>query len=150
MNAAVWRDFFFNGSLSDGISVGSGLTSTLLGSGITSSRLFVVMVLVGLITMARVTAVSASLLRLLVRKLVSLKSVRGNNLCNLSISFEGAVKVSLHGTSMPPCDRSALYCLAPVTSQEATPPLLINAEQAAEIIRGTWPTTTPPCNVATA
>ena len=77
------------------------------------------------------------------RKLVSLKSARGNN---LSISFKGicTVKISLHGTSMPPCDRSALYCLAPVTSQEATPPLLINAEQAAEIIHGMWPTTTPP------
>ena len=51
---------------------------------------------------------------------------------------------------MPPCDKSALYCLAPVTSQEMTPPLLKNAEQAAEIIRGTWPTTTSPRNVSTA
>ena len=80
------------------------------------------------------------LLRLLVRILVSLKSARDNNLCNLSISFKGTVKVSLHGTSMPPCDR---YCLAPVTLQEMTP-LLINAEQVAEIIRGTWATTTLP------
>ena len=49
------RDFFFNGSLSDGISVASSLTSSLLGSGLTSSvlgsglisRLFVIIVLVG-------------------------------------------------------------------------------------------------------
>ena len=70
--------------------------------------------------MAGTTAVS-DLLKLLVRKLVSLKSARGNNLSNLSISFQGAVKVSLHGNSMPPCDKSALYCLAPVTSQVVTP-----------------------------
>ena len=45
---------------------------------------------------------------------------------------------------MSPCDKSALHCLAPVTSQEATP-LLINAEQAAEIIHDTWSTTTASC-----
>ena len=109
---------FFNGSLSDGTSVGSSLTSSLLGSGLTpkgawlwlntysmlgfglTSRLSVAIVLVGLISMVGTTAVSG-LLRLSVRKLVSLKSACGNNLRNLSISFEGAVKVSLHGTSMP-------------------------------------------------
>ena len=72
--------------------------------------------------MAGTTTVSG-LLKLLVRKLVSLKLACANNLSNLSISFEGAVKVSLHGNSMPPWDKSALYCLAPVTSQEVTPPL---------------------------
>ena len=65
--------------------------------------------------MTGTTAVSG-LLKLLVRKLVSLKLACANNLSNLSISFEGAVKVSLHGNSMPPWDKSALYCLAPVTS----------------------------------
>ena len=85
---------FFNGSLSDGTSVDSSLTSSLLGSGLTpkvlgfglTSRLFVAIVLAGLTSMVGTTAV-LGLLRLSVRKLVSLKLAYGNNLCNLSINL---------------------------------------------------------------
>ena len=54
---------------------------------------------VGLVTMAGTTSV-LDLLIIRERKLVSLKLVCGNNLRNLS--------VCLYGTSMPPCDKSAL------------------------------------------
>ena len=111
---------FFNGSLSDGTSVGSSLTSSLLDSGLTlkvlGSGLTPSMLGFGLTSRLIVCSHSTGgvnkygwdnssvefVLRLSVRKLVSLKSAHGNNLRNLSISFEGAVKVSLHGTSMPP------------------------------------------------
>jgi len=62
--------------------------------------------------------------------------------------FKGAVKVSLHGTSMPNQWRE--YCLTPVTSLSIRPPLLKNAEPTAEITHGMWPTTAPSCNIATA
>ena len=88
-----------------------------------------------LITTAGTTAIS-DLLSLAITK--ENKLAPGNDLHNLSISFEGAVKVSLYGTSMPPCNKSTLYCLAPITSQEVTP------QQVAEIIHGMWPTTTAP------